>query len=197
MTPTGVPPDDPRSHYSQALSIAEERKGFSPNQYENINNPEAHYKTTGPEIWEQTNGKLDAFVAGMGRFLKEKNPKIKIIGVDPEGPMIHTAFYKKAHHVHPYLVEGIGEGIIPKTLDMGVIDEIIRVNDRDSFLMTRELVRKEGLIVGGSSGAAVLGALQVARRMKRGTIVVILPDSGRSYLSKIFSDEWRREKGFM
>lgn len=206
MTPTGVPPDDPRSHYSQARRIAKERNGFSPNQYENISNPEAHYRTTGPEVWEQTNGKLDAFVAGVGtggtisgvgRFLKEKNSKIKVIGVDPEGSMIHTAFYKKPHDVHPYLVEGIGEDIIPETLDMSVIDEIIRVNDRDSFLMTRELVRKEGLIVGGSSGAAVLGALKIAKRLKRGTIVVLLPDSGRSYLSKIFSDEWMREKGFI
>jgi len=206
ICPTAVPPEDPQSYYSVARRIAEERGGFLPNQYENLANPEAHYQTTGPEIWEQTHGEIDAFVCGIGtggtisgtgRFLKEQNPDIKVVGVDPEGSMIYTAFYGQLHDVHPYLVEGIGEDLIPQTLDFSVIDEIIRVNDRDSFLMTRRLLESEGLFVGVSSGSAVLGALRYAEKLKRGTLVVILPDSGRNYLQKAFSDDWMREQGFL
>ncbi len=206
VCPTAVEPEDPRSYYSVARRIAEERNGFLPDQYSNPANPEAHYCTTGPEIWEQTRGELDAFVcgvgtggtiSGVGRFLKEKNPDIKIVGVDPEGSMLYTAFYNQPHDVHPYLVEGIGEDLIPETLDFSVIDEMIRVNDRDSFRMTRELLQKEGLFVGISSGSAVLGALRYAEKLKEGTLVVLLPDSGRNYLRKVFNDDWMREQGFL
>ncbi len=206
VCPTAVPPDDPRSYYSVARRLAQERGGFLPNQYENPGNPEAHYQTTGPEIWQQTNGEIDAFVcgvgtggtiSGVGRFLKEKNPRVKIIGVDPEGSLIYSEFYGLPHDVHPYLIEGIGEDIIPKTLDLKIIDEIIRVTDRESFLMTRELLKREGLFVGISSGSAVLGALRYAEKMKAGTLVVLLPDSGRHYIKRVFSDEWMREKGFL
>ncbi len=206
VCPTAVEPEDPRSYYSVARRIAEERDGFLPDQYSNPANPEAHYRTTGPEIWDQTRGQLDAFVcgvgtggtiSGVGRFLKEKKPDVKIVGVDPEGSMLYTAFYNQPHDVHPYLVEGIGEDLIPETLDFSVIDEMIRVNDRDSFVMTRELLQKEGLFVGISSGSAVLGALRYAEKMREGTLVVLLPDSGRNYLGKVFNDDWMREKGFL
>lgn len=206
VCPTAVEPDDPRSYYSVARQIAEERKGFLPNQYENPGNPEAHYKTTGPEIWEQTQGQLDAFVcgvgtggtiSGIGRYLKEKNPNVKIVGADPEGSMIYTEFYDQPHDVHPYLIEGIGEDLIPKTLNLKIIDEIIRVKDSESYLMARELLQREGLFVGSSGGSAVLGALRYAERMKKGTLVVLLPDSGRNYVGKVFSDSWMREKGFI
>lgn len=206
VCPTAVEPDDPRSYYSVARRVAEARGGYLPNQYEHPGNPEAHYRTTGPEIWEQTQGRMDAFVcgvgtggtiSGVGRYLKEQNPDIKIIGVDPEGSMIYTAFYQQPHDVRPYLVEGIGEDLIPRTLDMSVIDEIVRVDDRESFLMTRQLMRKEGMLVGGSSGSAVLGALGYAERLGEGTLVVLLPDSGRNYIRKIFNDDWMREQGFL
>jgi len=206
VCPTAVEPEDPRSYYSVARRVAEERNGFLPDQYSNPANPEAHYRTTGPEIWEQTRGELDAFVcgvgtggtiSGVGRFLKERKPDVKIVGVDPEGSMLYTAFYNQPHDVHPYLVEGIGEDLIPETLDFSVIDEMIRVNDRDSFLMTRELLQKEGLFVGISSGSAVLGALRYAEKMREGTLVVLLPASGRNYLGKVFNDDWMREQGFL
>ena len=206
ICPTAVEPDDPQSYYSVARRIAEEQGAYLPDQYSNPANPEAHYLTTGPEIWEQTGGELDAFVCGVGtggtitgtgRFLKEKNPNVKVVGVDPEGSMLYTAFYNQPHDVHPYLIEGIGEDLIPKTLDFSVIDEMIRVNDRESFLMTRELLQKEGLFVGISSGSAVVGALRYAEKMGEGTLVVLLPDSGRNYLGKVFSDEWMRAQGFL
>jgi cystathionine beta-synthase len=206
ICPTAVPPEDPQSYYSVARRIAEEQGAYLPDQYSNPANPEAHYLTTGPEIWEQTGGELDAFVCGVGtggtitgvgRFLKEKNPDVKIVGVDPEGSMLYTAFYNQPHDVHPYLIEGIGEDLIPETLDFSVIDEMIRVNDRESFLMTRELLQKEGLFVGISSGSAVVGALRYAEKMGEGTLVVLLPDSGRNYLRKAFSDEWMRAQGFL
>ncbi|OGF54151.1 MAG: cystathionine beta-synthase [Candidatus Fraserbacteria bacterium RBG_16_55_9] len=206
VCPTAVEPDDPRSYYSVARQIAEERKGFLPNQYENPGNPEAHYETTGPEIWEQTQGQIEAFVcgvgtggtiSGIGRCLKEKDPSVKIVGVDPEGSMIYTEFYAQPHHVHPYLIEGIGEDLIPGTLNLKIIDEIIRVKDKESYLMARQLLQCEGLFVGSSGGSAVLGALRYAEKMKKGTLVVLLPDSGRNYVGKVFSDSWMREKGFI
>jgi len=206
VCPTAVEPEDPRSYYSVARQIAQERNGFLPNQYENPGNPEAHYRTTGPEIWEQTQGELNAFVcgvgtggtiSGIGRYLKEKNPNVTIVGVDPEGSMIYSEFYSQPHDVHPYLIEGIGEDIIPKTLDLKIIDEIIRVKDKESYLMARELLRREGLFVGSSGGSAVLGALRYAEKMKEGTLVVLLPDSGRNYVGKLFSDSWMKEKGFI
>jgi cystathionine beta-synthase len=206
VCPTAVEPDDPRSYYSIARRIAQERPAFHPNQYDNMFNPEAHYRTTGPEIWQQTEGKLDAFIcgvgtggtiSGIGKYLKEKNPNIKIVGADPEGSMIYSEFYQKPHDIHTYLVEGIGEDIIPGTLNLKIIDEIIRVNDKDSYAMARELVRKEGVMTGSSGGSAMLGALRYAEKVKQGTLIVLIPDSGRAYLGKVYSDTWMREKGLL
>jgi cystathionine beta-synthase len=206
VCPTAVEPDDPRSYYSVARRIAKERPAFHPNQYDNLFNPEAHYRTTGPEIWQQTAGKIDAFICGVGtggtisgiaQYLKEKNPSVKIVGADPEGSMIYSEFYGQPHDVHTYLVEGIGEDIIPGTLNLKMIDEIIRVNDKDSYAMTRELVRKEGIMTGSSGGSAMLAVLRYAEKVKQGTLVVLIPDSGRAYLGKVYSDEWMREKGLL
>lgn len=206
VCPTAVEPDDPESYYSVAARIAEERGGYLPNQYEHPANPQAHYETTGPEIWEQTNGELDAFVCGVGtggtisgtgRYLKEQRSDIQIVGVDPEGSMIYTEFYDQPHDVFPYAVEGIGEDLIPGTLDMSVIDEMIRVQDGESFRMTRALVETEGLMVGGSCGSAVLGAIRHAEKLGTGTIVTLLPDSGRNYVKRVFNDAWMRENGYL
>lgn len=206
ICPTAVAPEDPRSYYSVARQIAKERPAFLPNQYENLANPEAHYRTTGPEIWEQTNGQLDAFVAGIGtggtisgvgKFLKERNPKIKIVGADPEGSMIYSEFYKLPHDVHTYFIEGIGEDIIPGALNFSVIDEIIRITDREAYQMARELARKEAILTGSSGGAALVAALRYAEKLQKGTIVVIIPDTGRQYLSKVYSDDWLREHGLL
>ncbi|MHA2265406.1 MAG: PLP-dependent cysteine synthase family protein, partial [Candidatus Thorarchaeota archaeon] len=170
-------------------------------------NPLAHYKTTGPEIWEQTDGALDVFLAGVGtggtitgtgRFLKEKNPRVKVIGADPEGSMYHHEFYGAGGSVHTYLVEGIGEDFMPSTLDMGVIDDIVIVSDKDALLTARKLAKQEGILVGGSAGAAVHAALEVAEDMKEDELlVVLLPDTGRNYLSKVFNDDWMRKTGLL
>jgi cystathionine beta-synthase len=206
ICPTAVAPDDPRSYYSVARQIAKERPAVLLNQYENLANPEAHYRTTGPEIWEQTQGNLTAFVAGIGtggtisgvgRFLKERNSKIRIVGADPEGSMIYSEFYKLPHNVHTYLIEGIGEDIIPKTLDFSVIDEIIRVTDKEAYQMARELAKKEAILTGSSGGAALVAALRYAEKVRAGTIVVLIPDTGRQYLSKVYSDEWWRKQGLL
>jgi cystathionine beta-synthase len=206
ICPTAVAPDDPRSYYSVARQIAKERPAVLLNQYENLANPEAHYRTTGPEIWEQIQGNLTAFVAGIGtggtisgvgRFLKERNPKIRIVGADPEGSMIYSEFYKLPHNVHTYLIEGIGEDIIPKTLDFSVIDEIIRVTDKEAYQMARELAKREAILTGSSGGAALVAALRYAEKVRAGTIVVLIPDTGRQYLSKVYSDEWWRKKGLL
>jgi cystathionine beta-synthase len=209
VCPTAVLPDDPRSYYSVAKKIAREKNAFYTNQYTNMKNVEAHYKTTGPEIWKQTDGKIDALVAtmgtggtitGAGRYLKEKNPAIKLVGVDPEGSAFQHE--KKGEtwedKIHPYKVEGFGEDFIPDTIDLDLVDEIIVVNDKDSFLMGRKLVRLEGLFVGGSSGSAVWAAIEYAKKhpeMKN--IVVILPDDGWKYLSKMFNDEWMIENSYL
>ena len=202
LTPTAVPHESPESYYAVADRLTREIPGAcQPNQFANPANPEAHYRTTGPEIWAQTAGKVDVFVAGLGtggtisgagRYLKEQKPEIMVVGVDPEGSVYSGDTPK------PYKVEGIGQSFIPQTADLAVIDRWVRVGDRDSFLTARRLAREEGLLVGGSSGTAVYGALQVAQELDESkTIVVILSDTGRNYLSKIFSDDWMRQNGFL
>jgi len=208
ITPTAVSPYHPASYVKVAERIVKETpNAFMPNQYFNPANPEIHYRTTGPEIWEQTDGKIDVLVAGMGtggtitgtgQYLKEKNPKIRVVGVDPEGSMFHHEFYGTKGEIHTYKVEGIGEDFMPSTLDLKVVDEIITVGDRDAFLTARRLAQEEGILAGGSSGAAVFAALQVAEKLRGNqTVVVILPDTGRNYLNKIYSDEWMTEYGFL
>ena len=211
VTPTNVEPDDPQSYYSVARQVVEETpNSILANQYHNPVNPQTHYDTTGPEIWRQTAGRVDVFVAGMGtggtitgvgRYLKEQNPNVQIVGVDPIGSVLYDYFYTgKMTEPHSYKVEGVGEDFIPSIYDFSVIDAMVKVSDKDSFLMTRRLVREEGLFVGGSCGFAVAGALQYAAEHKLGPeklVVVLLPDSGTRYLSKIFDDNWMRENRFL
>ncbi|MGH2757479.1 MAG: cystathionine beta-synthase [Actinomycetota bacterium] len=202
ITPTAVPPESPESYYRVADRLTEEIPGaFQPNQYHNDNNPDAHYETTGPEIWEQTDGKVThvvisvgtgGTVTGAGRYLHEKNPDIQIIGADPAGSIFTS------DEIHPYLVEGIGKESWPDTLDRSVIDRWVTVTDRDSFLTARRVTSEEGILVGGSTGTAVWAALEVARDLTREHVmVVILPDSGKSYLSKLYDESWMRENGFL
>ena len=211
VTPTNVEPDDPLSYYSVARQIvADTPNSILANQYHNPVNPQTHFDSTGPEIWRQTAGKIDVFVAGMGtggtitgvgRFLKQMNPKIQIVGVDPVGSILHDYFYSgKMTEAHGYKVEGVGEDFIPSVYDFSVVDDIVRVNDKESFLMTRRLVRDEGIFGGGSCGVAVAGALKYAAERDLGPdklVVVLLPDSGSRYLSKIFDDNWMRENRFL
>jgi cystathionine beta-synthase len=208
ITPTAVAPDDPNNYVKVAERIAGEQPNtFMPNQYFNPANPEIHYRTTGPEIWEQTEGNLDALVAGMGtggtitgvgKYLKEKKPSIRIVGVDPEGSLYHHEFRGTSGEIHTYKVEGIGEDFIPSNLDLKIVDEIVVVSDKDAFQTARRLAAQEGVFAGGSSGASVFASLQVARKLnKNQTVVAILPDTGRNYLTKIYSDEWMRRNGFL
>ena len=208
VTPTNVSPNSPEHYIKVAERLAKETpNSFMPNQYVNAANPMAHYQATGPEIWRQTGGKLDVFICGMGtggtitgigRFLKERKKTIRVIGVDPEGSIFYSRFHGTKEEPHQYRVEGIGEDFMPKTMDMKVVDDVLQVSDRDAFRLARRLATEEGILVGGSGGAAVHAALKVGEEMSRGeTIVTLLPDSGRNYLSKIFSDQWMKEQGFL
>ncbi len=203
VCPTAVAPEDPRSYYNVSDRLAQEIPGaWKPNQYVNPNNPRSHFETTGPELWEQTGGRITHFVAGVGtggtisgtgRFLKQASDgRVRIIGADPEGSVYSGGTGR------PYLVEGVGEDFWPETYDRTVCDEIIEVSDKDSFYLTRRLAREEGLLVGGSCGMAVAAALEVARKAgPNDVVVVLLPDGGRGYLSKIFNDDWMARYGFL
>jgi cystathionine beta-synthase len=203
-TPTSVERDSPESYYSVADRLTRELpNAFQPNQYFNPMNPRTHYDTTGPEIWAQTGGAVTHFVAGVGtggtisgvaRYLKEQRPTIQVIGADPEG-----SIYTQPDNMHPYKVEGVGEDFWPGTFDRALVDAFIKVSDRDSFVLARRLTREEGILIGGSGGLAVAAALAVAREVDdpEALVVVLLPDSGRGYLSKIYNDDWMRENGFL
>jgi cystathionine beta-synthase len=201
VCPTNVERESPQSYYSVAERLSHEIPGaFQPNQYFNPRNPEAHYRTTGPEIWDQTEGKIDVFVAGMGtggtisgvaRYLKEQKPSVHIVGADPEGSLFSGP-------IAPYKVEGVGEDFMPGTMDIKLVDQVVQVTDKQSFVAARRLAREEGILVGGSSGMALHAALEVARdRGPDDVIVVLFPDTGRNYLTKFFNDEWMRQNGFM
>lgn len=212
ITPTAVDNDDPRSYTMTAKRIvAETPNSILANQYHNPENPRSHYLTTGPEIWEQTAGQVTDVVIGMGtggtisgvgKYLKEKNPKIKIVGVDPFGSILFETHKLGRMPPDPkprtYKMEGIGEDFLPLALDFSVIDEVIQVGDKETFLTARRLVREEGIFAGGSCGAAVAGALRYCRNLgPERLVVVILPDSGSRYLTKMFDDDWMRENGFL
>ncbi len=202
-TPTEYGPGHPESYYGVADRLAEEIEGaFQPNQYFNAANPRAHYETTGPEIWEQTDGTVDVFVAGVGtggtitgagRFLKEQRSSIEVVGADPEGSIYTQG---PDGDIHQYHVEGVGEDFYPETVDLDTIDRFIEVTDAESFAMARRLARVEGILTGGSGGLAVEAAARVAAEDHGRLVVVLVPDSGRGYLSKIFNDEWMQSKGF-
>jgi cystathionine beta-synthase len=209
ICPTAVDAEDPRSYYKTAKRLVDETpNSFYANQYHNPANPEAHYLSSAPEIWKQTGGDFDAFVAGMGtggtisgcgKFFKEKKPSIQLVGVDPIGSLYYD-FVKTGRITKPfsYKVEGIGEDFFPTTMNLKIIDEVVRVDDKECFLMTRDMTRLEGLFVGGSGGAAVAGAIKYAKMIDRpAKILVFLCDGGQKYVSKIFNDDWMRENGFL
>jgi cystathionine beta-synthase len=205
VAPTDVPPESPESYYRVADRLTEEIPGaFQPNQYRNPANPEAHYRTTGPEVWRQSGGRITHLVVGVGtggtitgvgRYLREQNPAIQIIGADPVG----SIYSGGEEGVKPYLVEGVGEDFWPETYDPSIVDRYVTVSDRDSFLWTRRLAEMEGILAGGSCGLALYAAYQVAREVDdpEAMVAVIFPDGGRSYLSKIFNDGWMRQYGFL
>src|SRR3954447_8597614 len=202
VCPTAVLPEDPRSYYSTAERLVRETPGaFRPDQYSNQANPRSHELTTGPEIWRQTGGRITHFVAGIGtggtitgvgRYLKSQNPQVQIVGADPEGSGY------SAGDGRPYLVEGIGEDFWPETYDRSVVDRVVPVTDRDSFLTARRVTREEGILIGGSGGTAIFAALEIGRELgPEHVVVVIIPDSGRGYLSKVYDDEWMADYGFL
>jgi cystathionine beta-synthase len=209
VCPTAVPPESPESYYEVAKRIVRETpNSFLVNQYHNQDNPLTHYESTGPELYGQLDGEFDAFVLGMGtggtisgvgRFLKERKPEIRVVGVDPHGSILKQYFEKGTlGEAKVYAIEGIGEDFIPSTTHFDYIDEIVEVSDREAFGMTRRLSREEGLLVGSSGGAAVCGALRIARRLGEGKrVVCLIPDTGARYLSKVHSEEWMRDQGFL
>jgi cystathionine beta-synthase len=210
ITPTGVGPTDPRYYVNVAKKIADNTPNcFYANQYHNIDNRERHYKQTGPEIWQQMDGKLDIFVAGagtggtisgVGKFLKEKNPNVKIVCADPFGSILSDLFYHKKVITppHSYKVEGVGEDFLPENVQLQYMDDFVNVSDKDAFLMTRELIQKEALCVGPSSAMALVGAINYAKKITEPkNILVLLPDNGKAYLSKAFNDQWMIENGFL
>lgn len=213
MTPTAVAPEDPRSYYNVAKQIVNETpNAILANQYHNPENPRSHYQTTGPELWEQTEGKITDVVIGMGtggtisgvgKYLKEMNPDIQIVGVDATGSILKEIWENDGNITddmvaESYKVEGIGEDFLPSATDLTVVDDIIRVTDKESFLMTRRLVKEEGIFVGGSCGSAMAGAMSYAADLPADRLVIVLlPDSGSRYLSKIFDDKWMRENGYL
>lgn len=209
ITPTNVEADDPRSYYEVSKQLVRDSENsFYANQYHNPSNPKAHYLSTGPEIYNQLDGKIDVLIAGLGtggtitgigKYLKEQNPDIKIIGIDPVGSLYYDYFHTgQPTQPYTYLVEGIGEDFLPSTMDFQYVDDVVRVNDKECFLMTRRLVREEGIFCGASCGAAVAGALKYLRMHDQEglNVVVILPDSAKNYLSKVFNDKWMEENGF-
>ncbi|HWD87495.1 MAG TPA: cystathionine beta-synthase [Mucilaginibacter sp.] len=211
VCPTNVDPEDPRSYYSVSSRLERETpNAWKPNQYDNLSNTQAHYETTGPEIWEQTEGKITHLVAGVGtggtisgiaKYLKEKNPNIKVIGIDTYGSVFkkykETGIFDK-NEVYPYITEGIGEDFLPKNVDFSLIDHFEKVTDKDAALMTREVALKEGIFVGNSTGSAVAGVLQLKEWFKKDDVVVIIfPDHGSRYMAKMYNEDWLRERGFL
>ncbi|MBS1581310.1 MAG: pyridoxal-phosphate dependent enzyme [Bacteroidetes bacterium] len=211
VCPTNVDPEDPRSYYSVSSRLEKETpNSWKANQYDNPSNAQAHYETTGPEIWEQTGGKVDHLVVGVGtggtisgtaRFLKEKNPKLKVWGIDTYGSVFkklkETGIFDK-NEIYPYITEGIGEDFVPKNVDMDLIDHFEKVTDRDAAIFTRRIVKEEGIFVGNSAGSAIAGLLQLKDHFKQGeTVVVIFHDHGTRYVGKMFNDDWMRERGFL
>jgi cystathionine beta-synthase len=211
VCPTNVEPEDPRSYYSVSARLSTEiPNAFKPNQYDNLSNREAHYLTTGPEIWKQTEGRITHFVAGVGtggtisgvaKYLKEQNPDIQIWGIDTYGSVFKKYFETGVfdeNEIYPYITEGIGEDILPKNVDFSLINRFEKVTDKDGFVMTRRLSREEGILAGNSSGVALKGAMQLASELNNNSLVVALfPDHASRYVAKAFNDEWMRERGFL
>ena len=211
VCPTNVDPEDSRSYYSVSSRLEREvPNSWKPNQYDNLSNSQAHYESTGPEIWEQTEGKITHLVAGVGtggtisgiaRYLKEKNPAIQILGIDTYGSVFkkykETGIFDK-NEIHPYITEGIGEDFLPQNVDFSLIDHFEKVTDKDAALMTREIARKEGIFAGNSTGSAIAGLLQMKDKFKKGDVVVVIfPDHGTRYLGKMYNDDWLRDRGFL